>query len=66
MSTIVANTTYMLQELPESEQELAYEFIKRLVLAWDPDFSKVTPSEKKSIEEAEQEYTNGDYIEYRF
>ena len=28
------------------------EFIKKLVLAWDPDFTKLTPAEKASLEEA--------------
>lgn len=37
-----------------SEKSLAYEFIKKLVLAWDPDFTKVTPEEAKQLEEAEQ------------
>lgn len=32
----------------------AYEFIKKLVLAWDPDFTKVTEEEAKKIEAAEQ------------
>ncbi len=31
----------------------AYEFIKKLVLAWDPDFTKVTPEERELIERAE-------------
>ena len=39
--------------LPEADQEFAYEFIKKLVLAWDPDFTKVTAEEAKKIEEAE-------------
>ncbi len=30
------------------------EFIKKLVLAWDPDFTKVTDDEKKSISKAEE------------
>lgn len=33
---------------------LTFELIKKLVLAWDPDFTKVTPKERKEIEEAEQ------------
>ena len=66
MKTLVAKTKSMLEELPESEQELAYELIKRLVVAWDPDFTKLTTSEKKSIEEAKKEYINGDYVEYKF
>ena len=39
--------------LPEQEQELAFETIKRFVLAWDPDFTKVTPEERSRIDEAE-------------
>lgn len=39
--------------LPEQDQELALETIKRFVLAWDPDFTKVTPDERKRIDEAE-------------
>ncbi len=37
-----------------NEQELAYEIIKHFVLAWDPDFTKVTSEERKQIEEAEK------------
>ncbi|MCH5192575.1 MAG: hypothetical protein J1F11_01340 [Oscillospiraceae bacterium] len=39
--------------LPEQEQELAFETVKRFVLAWDPDFTKVTPEERQRIDEAE-------------
>lgn len=60
MSNIVKESVTMLEMLPESEQNLAYEFIKRLVLAWDPDFTKLTPSERKSLEEAE---ADGEYFE---
>lgn len=42
----------MYEMLPE--QELAYEIIKHFVLAWDPDFTKVTSEERKQIEEAEK------------
>lgn len=44
----------MLELLPDSEQKLAYEFIKRLVLAWDSDYTKVTPKEREQLEEAEE------------
>ncbi len=30
----------MLEILPDEEQRLALELIKRIVLAWDPDFTK--------------------------
>lgn len=29
--------------MPFQEQDLAKELVKRLVLAWDPDFTKLTP-----------------------
>ncbi len=44
----------MLDMLPEQEQNLACEMLKRIVLAWDPDFTKVTAEEAKQLEEAEQ------------
>ena len=53
MSSIQKEINVMLDYLPDDEQRLAYEFIKRLVLAWDPDFTKVTPEERERIEHAE-------------
>ena len=49
MSENVKKTIDMLELLPETEQNLAYEFIKRLVKAWDPDYTKLTPSEEKNL-----------------
>ena len=54
MSEIVMNAAKMMEMLPESDKSFAYEFIKKLVLAWDPDFTKVTPDEALQIREAEQ------------
>ena len=65
METLISDTTAMLKELPVSEQKFVYEFVKRLVLAWDPDYTKLTPNEELSLKEAEEEYKNGDYIEYK-
>ena len=47
--------------LPESEQNFISEMIKRVVLAWDPDFTKVTDSERQRMDQAEQEFKNGEY-----
>ncbi len=52
-------TLSMLEMLPEQEQTLAMELVKRLVLAWDPDYTKLTPQELTALEEAE----NGEYID---
>ncbi len=54
MSTIVMQAAELMQALPQSEQQFAYEFIKKLVLAWDPDFTKVTDDEKNCISKAEK------------
>ncbi|MCH5348192.1 MAG: hypothetical protein J1E40_02620 [Oscillospiraceae bacterium] len=51
--------------LPEHEQELAFETIKRFVLAWDPDFTKVTPEERRRIDEAESSgFVSDDEIDW--
>ena len=53
MSSAAIRIAKMIDMLPESEQLFAEEFVKRLVLAWDPDFTKVTPEEAEKIKEAE-------------
>ena len=53
MSEIVMDAARMMDMLPEAEQSFAYEFIKKLVRAWDPDFTKVTPEEAREIAAAE-------------
>ena len=50
MSTKTAEIAKMIDMLPE--------LIKKLVLAWDPDYTKVTEQEYKDITEAE----NGDFV----
>lgn len=62
MTQIVRESVKMLEMLPESEQEFASQFIKRLVLAWDPDFTKLTPEERKRLEAAEQRIDSGEYV----
>lgn len=44
----------MVGMLPEEEQSLAFELVKRMVLAWDPDFTKVTGDEAARIQAAEK------------
>ena len=36
--------------------------VKRIVLAWDPDFTKVTPSEAAALEQAEAEIARGEVV----
>ena len=55
MSGIVKEAAGLMEILPENDQMFALEFIKKLVLAWDPDFSKVTPFERMELEEIEKD-----------
>lgn len=54
MSEKTKQIAEMIEMLPEQEQNLACEMLKRIILAWDPDFIRVTPQERKRLEEAEQ------------
>lgn len=55
MSEKTMQIAEMLDMLPENDQNLAFEIIRKLVLAWDPDFTKLTPKERKELEEAEND-----------
>lgn len=61
MTNTAKQVAEMIDILPESDKQLAFEIIKKLVLAWDPDYTKVTPNEVADIEQAEKNYENGDY-----
>ncbi len=62
MTQIVQESVRMLEMLPESEQKLASQLIRRLVLAWDPDFTRLTPEERKRLEAAEERTDSGEYV----
>ena len=62
MAPIAQQIADMVDMLPEKDQALAFELVKKLVLALDPDFSKVTPAEKAEIDKAAAELEAGDYV----
>ena len=64
MSGAIKEAVNLMEILPESEQNFALEFIKKLVLAWDPDFTKVTPTERKALEEAEKDIAENGTISH--
>lgn len=53
MSEIAMEAARLLNLLPEADQTFAYEFIKKLVLAWDPDYTKLTAAEAAHLDAAE-------------
>ena len=60
MSELAQKTAAMLDMLPEKEQTLAFEMLKRIVRAWDSDFTRLTPSEAVQVAEAEREIERGE------
>lgn len=64
MSTATKEVIDLMEILPESEQNFALEFIKKLVIAWDPDFTKVTPSERAEMEAAKREIERGETVSH--
>lgn len=64
MSGAVKEAISLMEILPESDQNFALEFIKKLVLAWDPDFTKVTLAERKVLEEAERDIAENGTISH--
>ena len=64
MSTTTKQAIDLMEILPESEQNFALEFIKKLVLAWDPDFTKTTPAERAELEDAIKEIDNGETVSH--
>lgn len=50
----------IVDSLPETEKNLIDEMIRRVILAWDPDFTKLTPEEAAVLRQSEQERETGE------
>ena len=55
-------TAELLDILPDEDVSIVNALIKKLVLAWDPDFTKVTAREKEILEMSDAEMKNGDFV----
>ncbi|MCI8827538.1 MAG: hypothetical protein HFE98_01645 [Ruminiclostridium sp.] len=62
MAPIAQQIAQMVEILPEADQALAFEVVKKLVLAWDPDYTKATPAEHTAMEQAVKELDAGEYV----
>ena len=62
MAPIAQQIAQMVEILPEADQVLAFEVVKKLVLAWDPDYTKATPAEHTAMEQAVKELDAGEYV----
>ena len=63
MNATTKKTIELMQLLPESDQSLL-EIVKKLVIVWDPDYTKTTPDEARALEEAEKEIGKGEIISH--
>ena len=64
MSSVTKQIVEMIDMLPESEQKLACELLKRLVQAWDPDFTKLTPAEASRLAKSKKDIANGELVSH--
>jgi len=64
MAPLAQQIANMVDMLPEGDQNLAFEMVKKLVLAWDSDFTKLTPAEREALEQAEAEMAAGEYVSH--
>ena len=62
MAPIAQQVAQMVEMLPEDDQILAFAMVRKLVLAWDPDYTKATPEEDAAMKQAIKELTAGDYV----
>ena len=53
MSSAAIEVARMVEMLPDAEQILVLELTKRMLLAWDPDFTRLTRSEEAELKRAE-------------
>ena len=58
--TAVRELTAMLEMLPQSEQDFACEVVRKLIIAWDSDFTKLTPVEAAELKLAHEQVANGE------
>jgi hypothetical protein len=56
----IKEITELLPALSEDDISLVYALVKKLIKAWDPDFTKLTPNEKEALKKAETELKNGE------
>lgn len=57
---LVKETLDLLEMLPDEYVAEVNEYTKTIIKKWDPDYTKLTSSEKASLEAAEEEIKNGE------
>ena len=64
MSPVSKQIVDLVDMLPEQDQQLAYALVKKLVLAWNPDFTRLTAAEAERLQQAEIDIANGNAVNF--
>lgn len=62
MAPITQKIAQMIDMPSEEDQALAFTMVRKLVLAWDPDYTRATPEEDIAMRQAIQELSAGKYV----
>ena len=62
LKAITLQTAKLLDILPDEDISIVNALIKKLVIAWDPNFTKLTAREKELLEKTDEEMKKGEYI----
>lgn len=62
LKPITLQTAELLDILPDEDISIVNALIKKLVIAWDPDFTKVTARERELLEKSDSEMKNSDFV----
>jgi hypothetical protein len=54
----------LLDMLPTKEQEFVSEVVRKLIIAWDPDFTKLTAKEAAELKLAHEEIKRGETVSF--
>lgn len=62
LKTVTLETAKLLDILPDEDISIVNALIKKLILAWDPEFTKVTDKEKEMLDKSDAEMKNGEFV----
>lgn len=55
-------TAELLEMLPDEDISMVNTLIHKLIIAWDPDFTKLTTKERETLKKSDLEMKNGNFI----
>lgn len=62
LKAVTLETAKLLDILPDEDISIVNALIKKLILAWDPDYTKVTSKEKELLDKNDVEMKNGEFV----